>query len=202
MPIKSFTPGRFELVARTEPQVVLGRGTARTAARRHKKTSLISITRRKGTRTNEYHCAIERTQNRKYNVRLRAMFGATSRGRDSSDSSSTAGAGWTISAYFLASSFNVAMKKLAQSVQLLQKNEERLRFWGVERTDDPNVAGDLLREFGLWLDRRREFPRKIAEFRVPRERAVSAAALAPVRRILADSIVERRPIYRTELAGD
>ena len=112
------------------------------------------------------------------------------------------GAGWTVSAYFLASSFNVAMKKLAQSLQSLQKNEERLRFWGVERSDDPNVAGDLLREFGLWLDRRRDFPRKIAEFRVGAERAISTAALAPVRRILADSIAERRPIYRTQLAGD
>ena len=94
------------------------------------------------------------------------------------------------------------MKKLAQSLQLLQKNEERLRFWGVERSDDPNVAGDLLREFGLWLDRRKDFPRKIAEFRVAAERAISTAALAPVRRILADSIAERRPIYRTQLAGD
>jgi hypothetical protein len=95
------------------------------------------------------------------------------------------------------------MKKLAQSLQMLQKNEDRLRFWAVERTDDPNVAGDLLREFGLSVDRRRDLPRKIAEFRVPRERAISIAALVPVRRILADSIAERRPIYRTEkLAGD
>jgi len=202
MPIKSFTPGRFEIVARTETPVLPGRGTGRTAARRHRKPAVISISRRRSARTNEYHCAIERTQNRKYNVRLKAIFGASPRGRDSAGSSSTLGAGWTISAYFLASSFTVAMKKLAHSLQLLQKNEERLRFWGVERSDDPNVAGDLLREFGLWLDRRREFPRKIAEFRVPRERTFSAAALAPVRRILADSIAERRPIYRTELAGD
>lgn len=193
MPIKSFTPGRLEIVARAERPVHLGRRTRGTPA---------VISKRKGPHANEYHCAIERTQNRKYNVRLRAVFGATPQGRDSAGSSKPRVARWTLSAYFLASSFNVAMKKLAQSLQLLQKNEDRLRFWGVERTDDPNVAGDLLREFGLWLDRRSEFPRKIAEFRVPRERLISAAALAPVRRILADSIAERRPIYRTELAGD
>ena len=51
--------------------------------------------------------------------------------------------------YFLASSFNGAMKKLEESLQLLQKNEASLRFWGVERSDDPNLAGDLLQEFGL-----------------------------------------------------
>jgi len=85
---------------------------------------------------NEYLCAIEKNQNGKYNVRVRAVFGSD---------------GWSLPVYFLASSFNAAMKKLEEALQLLQKNEERLRFWGVERSDDPNVAGDLLREFGLWL---------------------------------------------------
>jgi hypothetical protein len=200
MPIKTFTPGRLEIVARADRPVRLGHATNRAASSYRKKFAFIN--QGKGAQRNEYHCAIERTQNRKYNVRLRAIFGTRPQGGDSAGSSRPRGGGWALSAYFLASSFDVAMKKLAQSLQLLQKDEERLRFWGVERTDDPNVAGDLLREFGLWLDRRREFPRKIAEFRVPRERTISAAALAPVRRILADSIAERRPIYRTELAGD
>jgi hypothetical protein len=200
MPIKNFTPGRLEIVARAERPMRLGHRVGGGAPSPSKKLAYIS--QRKGPHANEYHCAIERTQNRKYNVRLRAMFGASPRGGDYSDTFRPGAVGWTLSAYFLASSFNVAMKKLAQSLQLLQKNEERLRFWGVERTDDPNMAGDLLQEFGLWLDRRREFPRKIAEFRVSRERMISAAALAPVRRILADSIAERRPIYRAELAGD
>lgn len=200
MPIKSFTPRRLEIVARPDRPIPLERETGRAAASYGKKLEFIN--QGKSRRLNEYHCAIERTQNRKYNVRLRAVFDASPQGGDCASSSKPRVARWTLSAYFLASSFNVAMKKLAQSLQLLQKNEDRLRFWGVERSDDPNVAGDLLREFGLWLDRRREFPRKIAEFRVPRERTISAAALAPIRRILADSIAERRPIYRTELAGD
>lgn len=135
---------------------------------------------------NEYVCAIEKTQNGKYNVRVRALFGRNS---------------WTLPVYFLASSFNGAMKKLAEALQTLQKNEERLRFWGVERTDDPNMAGDLLQEFGLWLDRRREYPRKVAELGVPRERPVPASMLAPVRRVLADSVTQERT-SSAALAGD
>jgi len=200
MPINSFTPGRLEIVARAERPIRPGRRIGGRAPSPAKKLAFIG--QGKHRRANEYHCAIERTQNGKYNVRLRALFGRRATRSDSTASSAHRGAGWTVSAYFLASSFNVAMKKLAQSLQSLQKNEERLRFWGVERTDDPNMAGDLLHEFGLWLDRRKDFPRKIAEFRIPPERVISAASLAPVRRILADSIVERRPIYRTELAGD
>jgi hypothetical protein len=139
----------------------------------------------KGTQSgNEYVCAIEKTQNGKYNVRVRAAFGRNA---------------WTLPVYFLASSFNGAMKKLEEALQQLQKNEERLRFWGVERTDDPNMAGDLLQEFGLWLDRRKEFPRKAAELGVPRERPVPASMLAPMRRRLADSVAQERPVA---MAGD
>jgi len=142
---------------------------------------------------NEYVCAIERNQNGKYNVRVRATF-APARGV-AEDGQESRGP-WTLTVYFLASSFNAAMKKLEQSLQLLQKNEERLRFWGVERTDDPKMAGDLLQEFGLWLDRRRDFPRKVAELGVPRERPVPASMLAPLRRVLADSIAPERPVDR------
>jgi hypothetical protein len=142
---------------------------------------------------NEYICAIERNQNGKYNVRVRATFGPARRVAD--DAQPSRGA-WTLPVYFLASSFNAAMKKLEQSLQLLQKNEERLRFWGVERTDDPKMAGDLLQEFGLWLDRRRDFPRKVAELGVPRERPVPASMLGPLRRVLADSIAPERPVDR------
>jgi hypothetical protein len=126
---------------------------------------------------NEYLCAMEKNQNGKYNVRVRAYFG---RG------------GWSLPVYFLASTFNAAMKKLEEALQLLQKNEERLRFWGVERSDDPGVAGDLLKEFGLWLDRRKEYPRKLAEVNVQRERPVPASMLAPIRRVLADSVSQER----------
>jgi hypothetical protein len=136
---------------------------------------------------NAYSCAMEKNQNGKYNIRIRVTFGQGS---------------WSLSVYFLASSFNAAMKKLEQSLQLLQKNEARLRFWGVERTDDPNVAGDLLQEFGLWLDRRREFPRKVAETMVGSGKPVAASVLAPVRRILADSVSQERERSFSAAAGD
>jgi hypothetical protein len=130
-----------------------------------------------GLSGNVYHCAMEKNQNGKYNIRIRVLFGQ---------------GGWSLSVYFLASSFNAAMKKLEQSLQILQKSEGHLRFWGVERSDDPNLAGDLLQEFGLWLDRRREFPRKVAELNVPGERPVAASMLAPIRRVLADSVSQER----------
>lgn len=130
-------------------------------------------------RANQYLCTIERNQNGKYNVRVRAQFGG---GPQS----------WVLPVYFLASSFGAAMKKLEESLQLLQKSEERLRFWAVERTDDPNLAGDLLQDFGLRLDRRRDFPRRTGEIAVPRERPVPAAMLAPLRRVLADAVAQER----------
>jgi hypothetical protein len=52
----------------------------------------------------------------------------------------------------------------------------------------------------LWLDRRKEFPRKIAELGIQRERPVPASLLAPVRRILADSVSQERPSLAA--AGD
>lgn len=126
---------------------------------------------------NRYLCAIEKNQSSKYDLRIRAVFG-----RD----------GWTLPVYFLASSFTGSMRKLEESLQLLQKNEDRLRFWGLERTDDPDLAADLLKEFGLGLDRRKDLPRKVAEVSVQRERPVPSSSLAPVRRVLADSISQER----------
>jgi hypothetical protein len=156
-------------------------------------------------KSNEYVCAIERNQNGKYNVRVRATFGPPAKGSNGDGAESAGQGSWTLPVYFLASSFNGAMKKLEEALQMLQKNEEKLRFWGVERTDDPKLTGDLLRESGLRLDRRKDFPRKVAELGVPRERAVPASMLAPLRRVLADSIAPERPVDRERdraLAGD
>jgi hypothetical protein len=139
---------------------------------------------------NEYLCAIERNQNGKYTVRVRAIFGESAENKTVPHSIRRK---WTLPVYFLASSFDAAMKKLEESLQLLQKYEDRLRFWGMERSDDPNMAGDLLQESGLKLDRRREFPQKAAELSVSRERSVPASLLASVRRVLADCMAQERP---------
>jgi hypothetical protein len=126
---------------------------------------------------NQYLCAIEKNQSGKYDVRIRAVFRQD---------------GWTLPVYFLASTFTGAMKKLEESLRLLQKSEDRLRFWGLERTDDPNLAGDLLKEMGLALDRRKDLPRKIAEISVAPARSVTSSMLASARRVLAESLTEER----------
>ena len=126
---------------------------------------------------NQYLFAIEKNQSGKYDVRIRAVFRQD---------------GWTLPVYFLASTFTVAMKKLEESLRLLQKSEDRLRFWGVERTDDPNLAGDLLKEMGLALDRRKDLPRKIAEVSVAPARSVALSRLASARRVLAESLAQER----------
>ncbi|MDE3171059.1 MAG: hypothetical protein KGL75_13025, partial [Acidobacteriota bacterium] len=81
---------------------------------------------------NRYVCALERNQNGKYNVRVRAFFRTSERAaRRDGQIAPEASSGWSLSVYFLASSFNAAMKKLDDSLQMLQKNEAKLRFWGL-----------------------------------------------------------------------
>jgi len=126
---------------------------------------------------NAYSCAIEVNQNGKYCVRVRAAFGRT---------------GWVLPLYFMASSFVGAMKKLEQTVQYLQKREEALWFWAAHRSDDPMLAPELLAGEGLRLDRRREFPRKHGEIVTSTDRSVAAVQIAPLRRVLADSLVPAR----------
>jgi hypothetical protein len=201
MPTKRSKASRLEMVHSTGRS--LGPASRRTAfGTTYENGEPRSTMRAKnGPNANQYVCAVERNQNGKYSVRVRAIFGPGTLDTQDAQPGHNGQRGWTLPVYFLASSFNGAMKKLEASLQLLQKNEDRLRFWGVERTDDPNVAGDLLQEFGLWLDRRREFPRRVAELGVARERPVPAAMLAPVRRILADSVAQERPVDRS-LASD
>ncbi len=126
---------------------------------------------------NEYQCAIERTQNGKYCVRVRAVF----RRHD-----------WSLPVYFLASSFDRAIKKLAEALQFLQHNEERLWFWAVDRSDDPKLVEELLKETGLQLDRRNEFPRRATAVLVPAEKPVPPFLLSTLRRNLAHASAEER----------
>jgi hypothetical protein len=190
---KRLKTNNVELIPRRGRNVRTGPGPIRTQAvsGRGKPRKIMFA---KGTaKANEYVCAIERNQNGKYNVRVRVTFGPARRGAEDAQPRQ---ATWALTVYFLASSFNAAMKKLEESLQHLQKNEARLRFWGVERTDDPKMVGDLLHEIGLRLDRRKDFPRKSAELSMPHERPVPASMLAPLRRVLADSIAPERPVER------
>ena len=132
---------------------------------------------------NEYRCCIEINQNGKYSVRVQAKFGAKD---------------WSLPVFLLVSSFDTAMKKLEETLQLLQRHEEHLWFWGVERSDDPKLAAEMLNEFGLHYDQRKDFPQRAVEVDVSSGRPVAAFRLAQARRALADSI----SAGRTALASD
>jgi hypothetical protein len=133
---------------------------------------------------NDYRCTIERNQGGKYCVRIRAQYPRHA---------------WNLAVFFLASSFDRAMKKLETSLGFLQHNEEKLWFWGVDRAEDVGFSAEFLKEAGLLLDRRNEFPRKAANISVEPERDVPAFVLGPIRRGLAETVEFVRPM---QVAGD
>jgi hypothetical protein len=132
---------------------------------------------------NDYRCSMERNQTGKYCVRVQVYYPRHA---------------WTLGVYFLASSFDRAMKKLEEGLDFLQRNEEKLWFWGVDRAEDLGFSAEFLKEAGLKLDRRQEFPRKAASLSLPPERDVPAFALGPMRRGLAESLEMTRALA----AGD
>ena len=120
-----------------------------------------------GGRLNQYRCHLEKNQGGKYCARVRARF---------------ARRGWEISVYFLAAGRQHALRKLSQALGFLQENEERLWFWGVDRSDDPNFSAELLEEAGLKLDRRSEFPPRAPEIVLAPGGPIHPASLSVVRR--------------------
>src|SRR6202035_4416736 len=127
---------------------------------------------RRGRTRNKYRCCIELNQNCKYCVRIRVRFTRHA---------------WVLPVYFLASTFDRALQKLEHTLLFLQRQEDRLWFWGVDRTDDPNVSAEMLREAGVGLDRRMDFPRDTESVVVAPERPLPALLLAPTRRSFAES---------------
>jgi hypothetical protein len=132
---------------------------------------------RASTVRNDYRCSMEKNQTGKYCVRIRVHYPRHA---------------WSLGVFFLASSFDRAMKKLEQSLDFLQRHEEKLWFWGVDRAEDMGFSAEFLREVGMKLDKRTEFPRKSATLTVAPERTVPAFALGPMRRGLAESVESPR----------
>src|SRR5258708_6741315 len=93
---------------------------------------------------NDYRCTIERNQSGKYCVRVQVHYPRHA---------------WKLSTFFLASSFDRAMKKLEEALDFLQRQEEKLWFWGVDRAEDLGFSAEFLKEAGLRRDRPTEFPR-------------------------------------------
>jgi hypothetical protein len=125
------------------------------------------------TARNDYRCSMERNQGGKYCVRIQVHYPRHA---------------WTLGVYFL-----------EEGLDFLQRNEEKLWFWGVDRAEDLGFSAEFLKEAGLRLDRRAEFPRKAASLTVAPEKDVPAFALAPMRRGLAESLELTRAVLA---AGD
>jgi hypothetical protein len=132
---------------------------------------------------NDYRCSIEKNQTGKYCLRVRVQYPRHA---------------WSLGVFFLASSFDRAMKKLEEVLHFLQRNEEKLWFWGVDRAEDMGFSAEFLKEAGLQLDRRNEFPRKATNVSLEPERDAPASVLGPVRRGLAEAV----EFARVQTAGD
>src|ERR1700732_5297225 len=143
-------------------------GQQQTLSRR-----LNSMAGRTSQSSNDYRCSIEKNQNGKYCIRMRVQYPRHA---------------WSLGVFFLASSFDRAMKKLEESLHFLQRNEEKLWFWGVDRAEDMGFSAEFLKDAGLLIDRRNEFPRKAAILSLAPEREVPAFVLGPMRRGLAESV--------------
>jgi hypothetical protein len=105
---------------------------------------------------------------------------------------------WTLGVFFLASSFDRSMKKLEEALDFMQRQEDKLWFWGVDRAEDMGFSAEFLKDAGLRLDRRMEFPRKATNVSLAPERQVPAFVLGPMRRGLAESV----ELTRSVAAGD
>jgi hypothetical protein len=136
---------------------------------------------------NDYRCSIDRNQSGKYCVRIQVRYPRHA---------------WTLCIYFLASSFDRAMKKLEASLDFLQRHEEKLWFWGVDRAEDMGFSAEFLKDAGLRLDRRSEFPRKATNVSLAPEREVPAFVLGPMRLGLAESVDTNREMSRSASACD
>src|SRR6267143_530855 len=132
---------------------------------------------------NDYRCSIELNQSGKYCVRVQVHYPRHA---------------WKLSVFFLAGSFDRAMKKLEEGLDFLQRQEEKLWFWGVDRAEDMGFSAEFLKEAGLKLDRRIEFSKKSTSVSLAPERQVPAFVLGPMRRGLAESV----EVARSVAAGD
>jgi hypothetical protein len=148
-----------------------------------RETVKITMSARASVVRNDYRCSIERNQGGKYCIRVQVHYPRHA---------------WTLGVFFLASSFDRAMKKLEESLDFLQRHEEKLWFWGVDRAADMGFSAEFLREAGMRLDRRVEFPRKATSVTLVPEREVPAFVLGPMRRGLAESVESPRSL----VAGD
>jgi hypothetical protein len=87
---------------------------------------------------------MERNQSGKYCVRLRVYYPRHA---------------WTLNVYFLAGSFDRSMKKLEEALDFLQRQEDKLWFWGVDRAEDMGFSAEFLKQAGMRWTAERSFLR-------------------------------------------
>ena len=165
------------------------RGTrSKRGAREQAGAATPAASPKRGTRgtagKNVYQCAIATNRGGKFEVRVRAEFG---------------GGAWVLPAFYLASTLDGALKKLEEALRAMHRGEEHLRFWSVERSDDPKFTDELLGGLGLSLDRRKEFPRVSARLEAVAEKPISTATLRKVRKELASPAASGRAAGRPKL---
>src|SRR5260370_7553709 len=80
---------------------------------------------------NDYRCTIDRNQSGKYCVRIQVRYPRHA---------------WTLGVYFLASTFDRAMKRLEDSLDFLQPQEQTLLFWGLTPPASLRLSTDFLKD--------------------------------------------------------
>ena len=93
---------------------------------------------------NTYRISVEPNHSGKCEARLEARFAESN---------------WVLRVYFLTSRAGRVWPRLEEVLRTLQRQEEQLWIWGAERNARGPLFDELLRDAGLELDRRREFPR-------------------------------------------
>src|SRR5207244_11609690 len=97
------------------------------------------MTARTSAARNDYRCSIDRNQSGKYCVRIQVHYPRHA---------------WTLGIYYLASSFDRAMKALEEALDFLQRQEEKLGFCGVDRAEGLGFSAELRRAAELRWRRR------------------------------------------------
>lgn len=96
------------------------------------------------TPRNTYRISVEPNQAGKHEARLEARFGESA---------------WSLRVYFLSGTPERLLARLQNVLRYIQRHEEELWMWGSNASDRSLLFDELLREAGLELDRRKDFPR-------------------------------------------
>lgn len=126
------------------------------------------------TPRNTYRISVEPNQAGKHEARLEARFGESA---------------WTLRVYFLASTPERLLARLQTALRYLQRQEEELWMWGSNPSDRSLLFKELLREAGLELDRRRDFPRSAVVVAARPGEAFRPLQLAELKRKLSERLL-------------